>query len=603
MLGPVFRHEMFAAGRKRRYTLLRVVLGLLLLLALVICHQSAITQSRYASGVYVERPALSIAARSQLTASFFYSFAWTTLVGVLAAAPAVSAGAIASERERRTIEYLFVTDLSNAEIVFDKLMARLMVIGQVVLCTLPLLAIFRLLGGLPGDLLLLHFASLASTAFCVASLSLMVSTWSQRAREAVPQAYGALLVFLTAPGILALLNFLVLLEYAPLVAQWTTLPLQYAMQAVNPVLVLGQSWGMTSGLLGIDLDTRAILVMIAGQVAIGAGCLGVCVYAVRRVHLRTTGEAERPVKSHRRGSRIRTPYERRPILWKEMFAASVTPRKKRVKNRVAAILTTLVLGGLILWQFFLALVSPRAESHEEYFVWAAFVLGVGGGVTLLYAGIRAAGLVAYEKERQTWDSILTTPLSAEEIVLDKILGNLYTFRWVYVGLLLVLVLGGVLYPPGLLLVPVEAYLLAVTGVTATMVGLLASLQVKSSVKAIGVTIAALVFMGGGYFPLVAMFGVLVSSEELMALALAPCVPFLIVGPFICTFGTPPGEVVGALVMGAAGYGALAFILVASAQSHFDHFCGRGAGDWQSQETDPWQAPLATSSQPPAEAGG
>ena len=54
--------------------------------------------------------------------------------------PAVAAGGIASERQRRTIEYLFATDLSNGEIVLDKLCARLLTVGKLLLATLPVLA-------------------------------------------------------------------------------------------------------------------------------------------------------------------------------------------------------------------------------------------------------------------------------------------------------------------------------------------------------------------------------------------------------------------------------------------------------------------------------
>lgn len=571
MLGPVFLHEMRAAGRKRRYPLLRVVVGLLLLLAMGLCYMAA---REFSTG---DRAGLSITERSQLTANFFYSFASMTILGVLAATPAAAAGAIASERERRTIEYLFATELSNAEIVLDKVVARLLVVAQIVLATLPLLALFRLLGGLPGDLLLLHFASLASTALCAASISLLVSTWCDKTREAVPRAYSMLLFWLVAPGLLAFLNMAVVMPYLPILGEWLTVPIQNMLAAVNPFFVMGYVWGTATGPLGVDLNRGAIYGMIVGHMLIAAGCLGACVYSVRRVHLRQAGSFEKPTAPRGRGSAPRTPYRDRPMLWKEMFAASSTTRKKRFRNHVGAVLLALILGGVSFWVFLDALLKGLENMAESYFGWAAFVLGAFGSIMLLAVGSRAAGLITYEKERETWLSLLTTPLKAEEIVSAKLLGNLYIYRWGAAGLLAILGLGVVLHPVSVWLIPLTAFTLFFTGMVATMVGLHASLKVKSSVKSIGVTMVVLVLMGGAYLPFVGMFAAVAGAGELITLMLAPCVPFLLAGPIVLQFDhNVPGEVLGALVMGVVGYAVLAGILYTSAVQRFDELCERGS---------------------------
>ena len=43
--------------------------------------------------------------------AFFLSFSWLQILLILLVGPAMAVGTIATERERRTIEYLFVTDL------------------------------------------------------------------------------------------------------------------------------------------------------------------------------------------------------------------------------------------------------------------------------------------------------------------------------------------------------------------------------------------------------------------------------------------------------------------------------------------------------------
>ena len=588
MIGPVFRYEMVASGRKKRYTALRVVIGLFLLFALTACYFAAIEASEYLSGGTGER-GLSIAARSQLAVSFFGSFAWLTLLGVLAATPALAAGAIATERERRTIEYLFATDLSNAEIVLDKIMSRLMIIAQIVLSTLPLLAIFMLLGGLPGDLLLIHFCCLASTALCVASLSLMVSTWSERAREAVSQAYGLLFGCLIAPGILMALDSAFIDRYLPFVSAWFFWPVIKVLLALNPIAVLTES--MSGGALGVGLNLTNVFIMIAGHVGVSVGCLGLCVHAVRKVHLRQAGSGPAPEKSHGRKGRIRSPYARRPMLWKEMFADSSTPKKKRMRTRVGAVIVFLAVGSLVAWQFFSALVNPNRNAWENYFEFTSILVAVMGPLVMLILGSRAAGLITYEKEKETWVSLLTTPMSAKEIITAKLFGNLYAMRWALGGLMVAPLLGMVLRPQFFLAPLLTALITGGAAITATLIGLFYSLKVKNSVKAISLTMGTLVVLGGGYLPFVGLFAAIVSAGEEFMLMLAPCVPFLyamsILMVTVTEINSPPGEMIAAYIMGLAGYWVLSLILSSALIEQFDEICERGDGD-----RSPRLAPIA-----------
>src|SRR5688500_338935 len=150
--GPIFRVEMVSAARRRRYFVLRVIFAGLLL---------SILWMTFASSQYAVRAGggqrLSISELAEIATTFFLAFSWMQLVGMLAVAPAMAVGTIATERERRTIEYLFATDLSNVEIVLGKTVARLLLIGQMVLVSLPILFLFRLLGGIPANLLAASF--------------------------------------------------------------------------------------------------------------------------------------------------------------------------------------------------------------------------------------------------------------------------------------------------------------------------------------------------------------------------------------------------------------------------------------------------------------
>jgi ABC-type transport system involved in multi-copper enzyme maturation permease subunit len=62
--------------------------------------------------------------------------------------------------------------------------------------------------------------------------------------------------------------------------------------------------------------------------------------------------------------------------------------------------------------------------------------------------LRAASSIAGERERQTWDSLLTTPLDSNDILYGKWLGSLLSVRWALLWLFLIWgvgVLSGGLY--------------------------------------------------------------------------------------------------------------------------------------------------------------
>jgi ABC-type transport system involved in multi-copper enzyme maturation permease subunit len=68
--------------------------------------------------------------------------------------PALTAGAFAGERQQGMLDSLFLTRLTNADIVLGKLLAALAFVALLLLGNLPVVAIVSLLGGVtPGDIL------------------------------------------------------------------------------------------------------------------------------------------------------------------------------------------------------------------------------------------------------------------------------------------------------------------------------------------------------------------------------------------------------------------------------------------------------------------
>ena len=83
-------------------------------------------------------------------ARFAHSFANTLLlaqnVAVLVLVPAFLAGAVAEEKEKKTLPLLFTTALTDREIVLGKMLGRLLHVGGVLLVGLPVLSLAEPVG-------------------------------------------------------------------------------------------------------------------------------------------------------------------------------------------------------------------------------------------------------------------------------------------------------------------------------------------------------------------------------------------------------------------------------------------------------------------------
>src|SRR5688572_21378571 len=189
LAGPIFSLETVTSARRPRYFVVRVLYAIALLVALC---------SVYSMWSTFERD-LSYRDFAEFGAAFFNSFAALQLLIVVGLGPGLVAGTIAQERERRTIEYLFATDLSNSEIVLGKLAARLLLLFYLVLVGLPILSIAMLLGGISPTRLALVFLMTASSMLMITGLSMAVSVWTPRARDAITRTYLLVLALLVLP--------------------------------------------------------------------------------------------------------------------------------------------------------------------------------------------------------------------------------------------------------------------------------------------------------------------------------------------------------------------------------------------------------------------
>ncbi len=529
--GPVFYSELRKLSRQRRFYAVRFVFGLLLLYFVVQTYASL--RWMFSSPDAVE---LTVSETAMLGQRLFGTVFWLQSIAVLFLTPALLAGAIAEDRQRRVLDYLLASPLNAAEIVLGKVAARLLYIAVIVASCFPIVSISLLFGGIDPRELALTYAATFSTIFFLAGVSIAVSTFTAKPREAILRAYFWVLCWLGWP-VLAMI-----LRHSPA-------PYNTTFQILAPVL----AWFTDSSPTGlIEVSSFAgpagylepALWMIGLQLVYGTLLL---LWATLRLRPSERGARllfRGPIGGRSRGAlllRGRKPCGNQPMVWKECSGAIV------MRNLATAIIggTLLVVSIGALGYFAAILGAPALEEvwdfgytsqnagrgwrSARYYLngWIRGLTAVVYALMLFMLAGGAATSYTIEREKDTWISLLATPLEGTEIVVGKFLGAIWRVRFVLGLLLAAWIFGlvcGAVHPLAFLLI---VALTAMDVVFVACLGCYVSLRSTSSARAIALTIGALLVVKGGYLFVCAPF--LQYADTAVYLAGAT--------PFIVTFAT------------------------------------------------------------------
>jgi ABC-type transport system involved in multi-copper enzyme maturation permease subunit len=108
--------------------------------------------------------------------------------------PALTAGAISGERERQTMDLLFVTRVPPFSILWGKLLASMSFVLLLLLLSVPIFSLVFLFGGIELDQMLAAFLVTGVTGLTLGALGLFFSTISRRTLPSTVAAYGAAFV-------------------------------------------------------------------------------------------------------------------------------------------------------------------------------------------------------------------------------------------------------------------------------------------------------------------------------------------------------------------------------------------------------------------------
>ena len=221
--GPVFFHELRAVSRRKRAYALRVLIGLFLLYVVVT------PWYRGNSLVYSSAGNVGFSPHemAMIGIGLFTAILWLQGLIILFLTPAFLAGAIAEDRQRKVLFYLLASPLSGAEIVLGKVAARLINLVVLVLVGLPVMSLCLFLGGIdPVEVWLAYGVSFASLYF-LAGLSIYLSVYTPRPRDAIMRAYILGLAWFALPIIELSIKFIggpagAFLQEARPVTEWVT---------------------------------------------------------------------------------------------------------------------------------------------------------------------------------------------------------------------------------------------------------------------------------------------------------------------------------------------------------------------------------------------
>ncbi|HEV3116867.1 MAG TPA: ABC transporter permease subunit [Gemmataceae bacterium] len=433
LAGPVLRHDMVRAARRSRFTLYRLYAYFVTIL---LAFSYAVWYARTRHGEH-----LSMRETADFAQGFLYGFLAVQVLAVCVLAPGYLAGVITDEKERRTLEYLLATDLRNREIVLGKLGARFANLGLMLLTGLPIVSLMELMGGVEPLLVLAGFGVALMTAFSLAGLCGLTSVYARTTRTAL------VLVYLTLFMYLVLSAASMSLSPALSVRMWRLGPVTVTGADLIDSFTAGNPFVQTLRVARDFAAGAGALHSLAARVrdyALFHAMVGVFCTAWATLRLRTVfhRQADRtPAPAARRIGRLRRPrIGEQPMLWKEIFAEEGL----RLGRSGRLLLAILFVGSFLSFFSFLRVFSPRGFSWGQFpyvvSLWAAVMGCMVACLLLLAVAVRAANSLSGERDRQTLDGLLATPLEARAILFAKWLGSIVSVRlgWLWVGLIWVL---------------------------------------------------------------------------------------------------------------------------------------------------------------------
>jgi ABC-type transport system involved in multi-copper enzyme maturation permease subunit len=354
--------------------------------------------------------------------------------GVYLFMPAITCGVVTQEKERDSLQLLFLTSLGPWTILFEKLLGRLVPMFSFLLLSLPLLAFAYSLGGISASLLWSGVWMLVLATIQMGTLALMCSAFFRTTVGAFVASYVIAFIMFFGPYVmwmvLWLLGYLLGIDFENLFRgfqSWAT-PGVFMLGAF-PFFGPPHFFALTliPGGLGfwallihslIILVTSGICLVLARKCLVARAFLAPRNYLLEFLKLFDRREPRQTNWNPTTGMVAETDPDLlpadAPIAWRETT--------KRSLGRARYLIRLLIFIEVPLLLFCGLLVVSEMVSRDYGFIPRALVTMV---IILLWllavlvVAVQSASLIAGERSHQTLDVLCTTPLSGRDIVLQK----------------------------------------------------------------------------------------------------------------------------------------------------------------------------------------
>jgi len=489
VFGPVLYYDIVRQARRGRFIVMRILYCCSLVGVLFVMAWIELPTVRYTTGVDL----------GTAFAKKYFEFFLALQFGItVVLTPAFVAGAIADERERHTLQFMFATDLLNREIVLSKFGSRLANFSLMVMAGLPILSCLQFLGSVDPNLVVAGFVITALTAVGEAGVSILFSVLCKNARNAIISTYGAGVLYYAVSLLLWEGGITMGTIWSPLSFAGQTTIGDVAAWFINTgnVIYVFQEVRNTAAAGTLAIDLPILVGDYAGFHAflalVGTGLAIVCLRQPALARMGVGGL----LFSKRHVGRRPAVYNS-PMIWKELYCEGLVKSTAARCTIYASILAVTIAPLKFVIDRHVSLVG--SSFIEPMNQWTHhYNLGVGF-LTLVAIGTHAGGSIARERRQGTWESLMTTPLTSSAIFRAKWCGSIFNARWGILWLLLIwtigIVSGGMRFRD--LSIVAAAWLLYAT--CCASLGLFISASAKSPFRAMAGAFIGTVAVGFGHW--------------------------------------------------------------------------------------------------------
>jgi len=424
---PLLKRELIENSHKKRTYVLRVLVALIFMLVMLMFYSEQVAR---------HTNVLQIMGQGRVLAVVLLV---SNLVGIYVLLPAMACSAISSEREKQTLSLILITRITPGGLIVEKFLSRLVPMIALMLITCPMLSMAYLLGGLRLESVFAALLGLFTAAVQVNSAAIMCSALFRTALEAFWATYLILAVMGLGPIFMNELGLLPDVNWIPTVGNDAL--------AGTFVLFLAMSVGAIEGFAStgdvlftvIPPLTVAAIMLVISRFAIAHGqqdaplsfqtfakfgrrsaafVFRVVTFPVRRLFRLISGTAYEESRTLLDDTRPPRAFPALlPVAWRECQISALSGWR----------LHTTLLCAVMLYEWaWLISVDHNLEDICVIVDIGLFIVSL-----LMVIGVTCRTF-ASERERQTLDLLLTTPMTNRELLNEKLSAANYAILFLLV---------------------------------------------------------------------------------------------------------------------------------------------------------------------------